>query len=202
MSEGSIRGSRSMRVLQYTASILFSAVALAVGLIAVPAFAGPLKSFSASGPIKTIDNGNVEPAGESGRFIVRERKITGSLTGDITTPPGKDFTITYDANVPLATQSGPVYARMSADGYVANMTIVSSLGPTPVRCETPDGVTCIETPGGLFVPGLLLNGRMDFLSGAQGTGNVSGWLIPELDADGHIKRILASSLTIAGQWSQ
>ena len=198
MSEGSIRGSRSMRVLQYTASILFSAVALAVGLIAVPAFAGPLKSFSASGPIKTIDNGNVEPAGESGRFIVRERHITGEFTGDIT---GK-FTITYDANVPLATQSGPVYARMSADGYVANMTIVSSLGPTPVRCETPDGVTCIETPIGNFVPGLLLNGRMNFLSGAEGTGNVNGWLIPILDAQGHIVSIAASLLTIVGQWSQ
>jgi hypothetical protein len=199
MSEDSIRGSRSVRVLQRTASILFSVVAFAVGLLSVPAFAGSPKPFSASGPISTIDKGNVEPAGESGRFIVRERHITGTFAGAI----NADFTITYDANVPLATQSGPVHARMSADVYEANMTIMSSLGLTPVPCWTPDGVTCIATPEGpSYVPGLLLNGRMDFLSGAQGTGNVSGWLIPELDADGHIKRILASSLTIAGQWSQ
>ena len=198
MSEDSIRGSRSVRVLQYTASILFSVVALAVGLISVPAFAGLPKPFSASGPISTIDEGNVKPAGVSGRFIVRERHITGTFAGAI----NADFTITYDANVPLATQSGPVYAKMSVDSYEANMTIVSSLGPTPVPCTIPNGVTCIETPGGLFVPGLLLNGRMDFLSGAQGTGNVSGWLIPILDAQGHIDGIAASLLTIAGQWSQ
>jgi hypothetical protein len=199
MSEDSVRGSRSVRVLQRTASILFRAVALAVALLSVPAFAGPPKPFSASGTISAIDNGNVEPAGVSGRFIVRERHITGTFTGNI----NGDYTITYDANVQLATQSGPVHARMSLDIYEANMTIVSGLGLTPVPCWSPDGVTCIATPEGpSYVPGLLLNGRMDFLSGAQGTGNVSGWLIPELDADGHIKSILASSLTIAGQWSQ
>ena len=182
MFENSIRGSRSMRVLLGTASILCSAVVLAVGFIAVPVLAEPLKAFSVSGPISGIDVGNVKPAGVSGRFIVRERHITGTFAGDIT----GDFTITYDANVPLATQSGPVHARMSLDIYEANMTIVSGLGLTPVPCWSPDGVTCIATPEGpSYVPGLLLNGRMDFLSGAQGTGNVSGWLIPELDADGH-----------------
>lgn len=198
MSEDSARGSRSVRVLQRTASILFGAVALAVGLISVPAFAVPPKPFSASGPIATIDDGDVKPAGVSGRFIVRERHITGTFAGAI----NADFTITYDANVPLATQSGPVHARMSVDSYVANMTIVSSLGPTPVPCGIPDGVTCIETPIGNFVPGLLLNGSMNFLSCAQGTGTVSGWLIPILDAQGHIDSIAASLLTIAGQWSQ
>jgi hypothetical protein len=188
-----------MLILQRAASILFSVVALAVGLISVPVFAGPPKPFSASGPISRNDEGNVKPAGESGRFIVRERHITGTFAGDITGA----FTITYDANVPLTTQSGPVHARMTTDSYEANMTIVSSLGPTPVPCTIPDGMTCIETPGGLFfMPGLLLNGRMNFLSGAQGTGTVSGWLIPVLDAQGHIDGIAASLLTIAGQWSQ
>jgi len=197
MFENSIRGSRSMRVLLGTASILCSAVVLAVGFIAVPVLAEPLKAFSVSGPISGIDVGNVKPAGVSGRFIVRERHITGTFAGDIT----GDFTITYDANVPLATQSGPVHARMIVDSYEANMTIISSLGPTPVPCGSPDGVTCIETPVGNFVPGLLLNGSMNFLSGAKGTGNVNGWLIPILDAQGHIERIAASLLTIAGQWS-
>ena len=198
MSEDSIRDSRSGRAPLQVASILFGAVTLAVGLFSVPAFAGSPKPFSVSGPISVIDEGNVEPAGVSGRFIVRERHITGTFAGAI----NAEFTITYDANVPLATQSGPIYARMIADAYKANMTIVSSLGPTPVPCGTPDGVTCIETPGGPFVPGLLLNGRMNFLSGAEGTGTVSGWLIPILDAQGHIVSIAASLLTIAGQWSQ
>ena len=112
------------------------------------------------------------------------------------------FVITYDSNVPIATQSGRIHARMVAGVYEANMTMMSSLGPTPVPCGIPDGVTCIETLGGNFVPGLLLNGRMNFLADANGQGNVTGWLIPILDEQGHIIRIAASLLTIAGQWSQ
>jgi hypothetical protein len=198
MSEDSIRGSRSVRVLQRAASLLFGAVVVAVGFISVPAFAGPPVPFSVSGTILTIDDGDVRPAGQSGRFIVRDRHITGTFTGSINAP----FVITYDSNVPIATQSGRIHARLIAGVYEANMTLASSTGPTPVECETANGATCIATPGGNFVPGLLLNGRMNFLSGAKGTGNVSGWLIPILDEQGHIVSIAASLLTIAGQWSQ
>ena len=55
---------------------------------------------------------------------------------------------------------------------------------------------------GNFVPGLLLNGRMNFLSGAKGRGTVTGWLIPILDDQGHIVSIVASLLTLNGQWNQ
>jgi hypothetical protein len=158
--------------------------------------------FSASGTILTIDTGDVRPAGQSGRFIVRDRHITGTFTGSIGGTTGVPFVITYDSNVPIATQSGRIHARMIAGVYEANMTLASSSGPTPVECETPDGATCFATPGGNFVPGLLLNGRMNFLSGANGMGNVSGWLIPILDEQGHIVSIAASLLTITGQWSQ
>lgn len=110
--------------------------------------------------------------------------------------------ITYDSNVPIATQSGRIHARLIAGVYEANMTMASSTGPTPIEGETPDGATCIATPGGYFVPGLLLNGKMNFLSGAKGQGNVTGWLIPILDDQGHILSIAASLLTITGRWSQ
>lgn len=146
----------------------------------------------------SIDEGAVKPAGQSGRFIVRDRHITGTFAGDIS----GGFTVTYDTNVPLATQSGPIHARMVAGIYEANMTMVSSLGPTPVPCEMPDGKTCLETPVGNFVPGLLLNGRMNFQSGAKGKGNVSGWLIALLDQEGHITSIVAGQITIVGQWMQ
>jgi hypothetical protein len=43
---------------------------------------------------------------------------------------------------------------------------------------------------------------MNFLSGAKGQGSVTGWLIPVLDDQGHIVNILASQLTISGQWMQ
>lgn len=95
-----------------------------------------------------------------------------------------------------------IHARLIAGVYEANVTMASSTGPTPVECETPNGATCIATPGGNFVPGLLLNGRMNFLSGAKGPATVTGWLIPVLDEQGHIISIAASLLTITGQWIQ
>ena len=179
-------------------SLLFGVVVAALGLVSMPAFAGPHVPFSVSGTITMIDTGDVKPAGQSGRFIVRDRHITGTFTGSISAP----FVITFDTNVPLATQSGRIHGRLIAGVYEANVTLASSTGATPVECETPDGATCIATPGGNFVPGLLLNGRMNFLNGAKGQGSVTGWLIPVLDDQGHIVNILASQLAISGQWMQ
>ncbi len=176
--------------------------AIIVGLagVSLPAFAGPHVPFSASGTILTIDTGDVRPAGQSGRFIVRDRQITGTLTGSIGGTAGVPFVIMYDSNVPIATQSGRIHARLIAGVYEANVTMASSTGPTPVECETPDGATCLATPGGNFVPGLLLNGRMNFLNGAKGQGTLTGWLIPILDEQGHIVSIAASLLSLSGRW--
>lgn len=190
--------SRSKRAV----SILYGAVVAALGFVSVPAFAGPPVPFSASGTILTIDTGDVRPAGQSGRFIVRDRQITGTFTGSIGGTAGVPFVITYDSNVPIATQAGQIHAHLIAGVYDANVTMASSTGLTPVPCKDPDGATCIATPGGNFVPGLLLNGRMNFLSGANGHGSVTGWLIPIVDAQGHIVSIAASQLTLLGQWTQ
>jgi len=84
--------------------------------------------------------------------------------------------------------------------YEANMTMTSNAGPTPVKCETSGDATCIATGAGNFVPGLLLNGRMNYLSGAKGQGTVNGWLIPILDEQGHIVSIAASLLSMSGRW--
>jgi len=202
MSAGAVRGERSRRVSLRGMEILCWGFVAAVGCVTTPAWAGPHVPFSASGTILTIDAGDVRAAGQSGRFIVRDRHITGTLTGAIGGSTGVPFVITYDSNVPLTTQSGRIHARLIAGVYEANMTMASSVGPTPVECETPNGATCIATPAGNFVPGLLLNGRMNFLSGAKGQGNVTGWLIPILDEQGHIVSIAASLLTLAGQWAQ
>ena len=186
--------SRSTRA----ASFLLGALVAAIGCVSAPAFAGPHVPFSVSGTITMIDTGDVKPAGQSGRFIVRDRHITGTFTGSISAP----FVITFDTNVPIATQSGRIHGRLIAGVYEANVTMASSTGATPVECDILDGSTCIATPGGNFVPGLLLNGRMNFLSGAKGQGSVTGWLIPVLDDQGHIVNILVSQLAISGQWMQ
>ena len=192
------------RAPQRVASLLCCTVIAVLGFVSTPAFAEPPVPFSAKGPITAIDTGDVRPAGKSGRFIVRDRHITGTFTGSIGGTTGVPFVITFDTNVPLASQSGPIHGRLIAGVYEANVTAESSTGPTPVLCGAPDpeGVTCIATPGGNFVPGLLLDGRLNFLSGANGRGSVTGFLIPVLDAQGHIIGILASELTLMGQWDQ
>lgn len=202
MSDGAVRSRGLWRVFRREVELLCWGLVTAVGCVTTLAWAGPQVPFSASGTILMIDAGDVRAAGHSGRFIVRDRHITGTLTGSIGGSAGIPFVITYDSNVPLATQSGRIHARLLAGVYEANMTMASSVGPTPVECETPNGATCIATPGGNFVPGLLLNGRMNFFSGAKGQGNVTGWLIPILDEQGHIVSIAASLLTLAGQWTQ
>jgi hypothetical protein len=194
----SVSGSGLTCLSKRASSLLLGAAIAVLGFISAPAFAGPHVPFSVNGTIMMIDTGDVKPAGQSGRFIVRDRHITGTFTGSISAP----FVITFDTNVPIATQSGRIHGRLIAGVYEANVTMASSTGATPVECETPDGATCIATPGGNFVPGLLLNGRMNFLSGAKGQGSVTGWLIPVIDDQGHIVNILASQLAISGQWMQ
>lgn len=202
MRKGSVRDGYSGRVFRYGLLLFAWGVIVVVAMGGTFAWAGSSTPFSVSGMILTIDTGDVGSAGQSGRFIVRDRHITGTFTGSMGGTTGVPFVITYDANVPIVTQSGRVHARMIAGVYEANMTLASSTGPTPVECEIPDGATCFATPGGNFVPGLLLNGRMNFQSGAKGQGNVTGWLVPILDEQGHIVSIAASLLTITGRWSQ
>ncbi|GKS62709.1 hypothetical protein YTPLAS72_00130 [Nitrospira sp.] len=200
MHKGRVSPVRSPHLVLGVAAWHVFALIVGIGVISRPALAGPPVPFSASGTILTIDAGDVRSAGQSGRFIARDRQITGTLTGSIGGTAGVPFVITYDSNVPLATQSGRIHARLIAGVYEATMTMASNAGPTPVECETPDGATCIATGAGNFVPGLLLNGRMSFLSGAKGQGTVNGWLIPILDEQGHIVSITASLLSLSGRW--
>ena len=136
-------------------------------VILIPASAlasGPTVPFAASGPILTINDGDVDAAGSSGRFVVKNRTVTGMFYGSIGGTQGVSFVITYGSNVPIATQSGQIHARLIAGSHEAAVVLESSIGVTPVPCAIPDGATCIATPTGNFIPGLLLDGKATFIS--------------------------------------
>lgn len=178
---------------------------LAAGVLSVfaatPAMAGEGRvPFSATGEFISIDTGDVDAAGASGRFVVKERTALGMFYDDIGGTTGEPFALIYGSNVPIATQSGQVHARLFAGTYEAAAVLTSSIGLTPLECSVPDGSTCIATPDGNFMPGLLLDGTATFIDGAHGHGTLKGWLIPILDAEGHILSIYASSLSFAGEW--
>lgn len=123
--------------------------------------------FSATGQIESIDAGEVKPAGKSGRFVVQERHVEGTLRGDL----NGSFLMTYAANVPIATQSGQLHGTLAIDddsgiAYLARFRATSSMGLTPLGCDTSNSSTCIGTPDGNFVPGLLINGTLTFTEGS------------------------------------
>jgi hypothetical protein len=70
-----------------------------------------------------------------------------------------------------------------------------------VPCSKPNANTCVSTPDGAFRPGLLVNGSLTFVDGAQGHGLISSWLIPQIDPDGHIQGVIAGALTLGGSWN-
>ena len=63
-----------------------------------------------------IDQGDVKPAGKSGRFVVKDRTVTGALTAILPGSPEGRFTFVYGTNVPLLTQSGQIHGTLSIAG--------------------------------------------------------------------------------------
>ncbi len=164
--------------------VLFLALALSLVMALVPgtALAAKPEAFSASGTITGITPGDVFPAGNSGRFVVAEREITGVLSGDIS----GDFTLTYKANVALATQAGRLYGTLAVDGHTAKVN--GEIQP-------------LEWLGAPFAsPALLtIDGRWAF-TGARGQGNFSAWAIVILTPEGHVAYIVDSGFAMTGSW--
>ena len=161
------------------------------------ALAAKPTGFGAVGTIDAIDEGDVSAAGASARFVVKERSIGGVFFGPDLVGP---YELIFGTNVPILTQSGQIAGTLTVDIYEAKVSGASELGLTPVPCAVPDGVTCILTPSGNFVPGLLIDGKLTFTDGVQGHGEFSGWLIPDIDGGGHIVGIIAGAISINGKW--
>ena len=187
--------------------IMAAAVIAALGAIG-PVQAVSAEPFMAGGYITSIDDGDVKAAGTSGRFVVRNRHVGGTLSGVVGTTPievagvPQPFTFTFKTNVPIQTQSGNVQGYLSFGNYEAKVIGTSEIGATPVECQAVYATLfgCIETdPGRFFFPGLLITGSVRFTEGAEGSGTVNAFIIPKLDALGHIVGIEVAGLRIQGE---
>jgi hypothetical protein len=162
----------------------------AVGLVSLltVAPASAATTFLLTGLVEGIDEGDVNAAGTSGRFVVRDRHITGQLSGTIGNQllSNTAFQFTFRTNVPLTTQSGNLVGTLSFNGYEARVAAKSSLGLTPIACVV--GTTgCVPVGGGEGrLPGLLITGTLALINGLTGNGTVEGFVVPILDAEGHI----------------
>jgi len=182
---------------------------MAAGVIAVLAAIGPVQSvsaepFQAGGKITSIDDGDVKAAGTSGRFVVRNRHVGGTISGVIGTTPihlegeAQPFTFTFKTNVPIQTQSGNIQGHLSFGDFDAKVIAKSEIGVVP--CPEGWEPWCMEIQPGTFVlPALLITGSVTFTEGAEGYGTVSAYIVPRLSPEGHILGVLDGGLMIQGQ---
>ncbi|MCH7911186.1 MAG: nickel pincer cofactor biosynthesis protein LarB, partial [Candidatus Hydrogenedentes bacterium] len=151
---------------------------------------GKPTAFSADGLVTGLDGGDVQAAGQSGRFVVQNRIATGNLDAGATSDLHGAFSFTFGTNVPLLTQSGQVHGTVTFAGgdIVANVTAISSFAGVP-------GGTIVPGFGPVGIVPLNLNGRLTFTSGAQGNGSIDATIWAVIDpVGGHIVGVVPNAL--------
>ncbi|UCB42799.1 MAG: hypothetical protein JSV77_10175 [Dehalococcoidales bacterium] len=171
---------RKILLLGIVIALILTMVMPATALAAKPS------NMEAFGIIDSITIGDdvIEfPAGQSGRWVVKERAIGGVLGGYLGGDIDGDFTLTYKANVVLATQAGTFHGDMVVGDYVVHVNGKSSIGATPI-------------PG---YDGLILSGHWNFTGSDHGNGTFDAWIIPLIE-EGHIIGVIAGGVTMTGKW--
>ena len=149
--------------------------------------------FSASGGISDIKPPtDIWQAGKSDRWVVVEREITGTLSGDI----NGDFTMTYRGNFDLSTQAGTFHGTVESGSYVLKVNgriePLVFVGWYVEPCqEYPEGIPYLE---------LTIKGRWLLTEGAKGEGALDAWAIFIPDELGHVAFITNSHFELTGKW--
>ncbi|MDO8636139.1 MAG: hypothetical protein Q7R34_07850 [Dehalococcoidia bacterium] len=173
--------------------VLFISLALVIALTAfmpAPALAAKPQAFSASGTVYYITPGTVKPAGDSGRFVVVERDIVGSLSGSI----NGAFTLSYKANVELTTQAGNLHGTMQV-GANNTLNVNGKIQPLVFAGFSND------QPGNLVFMSTI-DGHWNFLSGGNGSGKFDANILLIIDPlTLHVVGFeTGSSINLTGQW--
>lgn len=169
---------KRLLIISLILAMLLAALTPATALAAKPL------PFNAAGTISGISPGDVAPAGESGRWRVIERKLTGNLSGDFSGP----FTMTYKANVELATQAGNFQGTLEVGSSV--LRVNGKIQPLEMVPFGP----------GTYLPKLTIKGHWTSINGSRGQGDFIGWFIFVPTPQGHVAVIVASSFIMTGWW--
>jgi hypothetical protein len=173
---------------------------LAMALVMVApgaALAAKPATFEAVCSISAIDEGDPFAAGQSGRWVVPERTIIGTVTGDI----NGDFVLTYKANV-AADQAGNFHGEMVVTNPDDSWTIKlnGKSGGTELVgwSDIPTG-----NPQMPYLPilSITINGHWTFVDGAQGNGTFNDAAIvfigvPDEQGNMHIGPIVPGSAIV------
>ena len=151
---------------------------------------GKPTAFSADGLVTGLDGGDVQAAGQSGRFVVQNRIATGNLDAGATSDLHGAFSFTFGTNVPLLTQSGQIHGTVTLAGEEFEASVVAkSVSP---------GVVGLIVDGGVFLvaPITLVDGQLTFTSGTQGHGTFGATIWAKIDFGGHIVGVASSGVAI------
>jgi len=165
--------------------------------------------FEATGTIDSISEGTVIPAGNSGRWRVSEREISGVLSGD---DVDGVFNMTYKANIEsVETQAGNLHGILEVGDYtfkvrgkIQPLQMVNSYFDSTAEewVPLPFGKEYPEYPGVYWLPRIDVEGSWTH-EGTQGNGTFSAWAIFTADPDtGHVVYIPFSEFTMDGKWKQ
>ena len=163
---------------------------LSILVMPVSALAAQPVAFSASGTISSISTGDVLAAGKSGRWVVQERELCGSLSGDI----NGDFVLTYKANVD-ENQAGNLAGELTVGQDACSMRLNGK--------SQPMDFVWFEAFG-IYLPRLSINGHWALTEGAKGEGDFEAWFVfvPYIDEQGnvHVGQIVGSAIILSGNW--
>jgi hypothetical protein len=184
---------RSTRLLPVVAVL---ALVLVPGLVS----AGQPVPFSASGvytlgaPAWSISEGDVKPAGKSGRFVVKNREVTGFLNAgsgavDLSGP----FSLDFGDNVPLATQSGQIHGTFTfGDPTAPTATAAVHAGS---QATGPLVLSLLADGTPVAALALRVTGGFTFTAGSiQGNGSFTADVLVGLNADGHIVGLIPTGM--------
>jgi hypothetical protein len=165
--------------------IISLTLALALILVLPSTAAAASSSFSAEGNIEgispTVIGVNAIPLGNSGKWRVIDRDITGTFTsGDLK----GEYILTYGGVFDIQTQSGCLTGTLKN----GDKTLFINAKAAPLTF-TAQGVPVLE-----------ISGHWNGVSGIHDQGTFNAWVAFIPDADGHIVAILDNSLTMSGKY--
>ncbi len=143
--------------------------------------------LNAVGLLTTVVEGDVDPAGDSGRSVVSMRSISGTMVGPDLLGP---FSVVFDTNVDL-TQAGQLHGVMTIGEDEARVQGESELSTGPV-------LALLSADPLVIVPVVYLgiNGTLTFTVGPEGHASWDGgvWII--VTPDGHIVDVLPAGIPL------
>lgn len=169
---------------------------LLVSLMPGTVLAAKPVDFNAGGQVLGITEGDVHPAGESGRWVVAERDMFGFLGGSI----NGFFDLTYKANIEsVETQAGTMHGKMVVTDDMDNPTNVLYVLNLNGKSKS-DGFVGVGEDG-YYNFQLTISGHWNFLDGARGTGTFNVVVVYFTDMYGHVLGVREnSSISATGQW--